>query len=150
MVQERTTGGAGLRPAVPPHATAPTPPAVPPSESAPAAPEPPALSGAIPAAEQPLDPRAIARASLAAARNASLWWVSAGIVVAIAVSLVVGTRAGCFALAAVAAACGIVRWVSPAPGPVALSVRTRWLDVTVLPTFAIGLAVLAQLGRAGS
>lgn len=148
MVHERTSGGAGLRPAVPPHPAPPepTPPSTPDPAAAPepsADPEPPAVSGPIPVEELPLDPRAIARASLAAGRNASLWWVSAGIVVAVAVSLVVGTSAGSIVLAVFVAACGVVRWVRPEPGPVALSVRARRIDVAVLLTLAVGLGVLS-------
>jgi len=39
----------------------------------------------------------------------------------------------------------VVRAVQPSPGPVALSVRAKALDVVVLAAFGIGLAVLAQL-----
>ena len=153
MVQERTSGSAGLHPAVPPRPVQPPEPEVT-IEREPVAemlPEPPALSGPIPVEEQPLDPRAIARASLAAGRNASLWWVSGGIAVAIAVSLLIGTRVGSLVLAAVVAACAVVRWTSPAPGPVALSVRARWIDVSVLAALAVGLggAVAGAARRLG-
>ncbi|WP_456847157.1 DUF3017 domain-containing protein [Cellulomonas sp. P5_C6] len=107
--------------------------------------EPPLHTGPIPVEEAPLDPRAIARASLDAARNASLWWTSSGIVVATLVALVVGTRAGAFVLAAVALACAVVRGVLPSPGPVALSVRAKAIDVAVLVLLGVGLAVLAQI-----
>lgn len=111
-----------------------------------AAPVEPSLhTGPIPVEEAPLDPRVIARASLDAARNASLWWSSSGIVVATLVALVVGTRAGAFVLAAVALACAVVRGVLPSPGPVALSVRAKAIDVAVLVLLGVGLAVLAQI-----
>ena len=146
MANERTSGGAGLRPAVPPRPVPPEPAPSPTPEHSPVverpAPEPPATTGAIPVEEQPLDPRAIARASLAAGRNASLWWVTAGIVLAVVVSLVVGTRAGSAVLAALVAACAVVRGVLPEPGPVALSVRARRIDVTVLVLLAAGLTAL--------
>jgi len=74
-----------------------------------------------------------------------LWWVSAGIVVALVVSLAVGTRAGSVVLAAVVAACAVVRWTAAAPGPVALSVRAKRIDVTVLFVLALGLAFLAAV-----
>jgi len=104
-----------------------------------------AVPGPIPVEQAPLDPRAIARASLAPRRNASLWWVSAGIGAAILVSLLVGTRAGSVVLAAVVLACAIVRLVVSGPGPVALSVRARWLDVSVLFALALGLAFFAAV-----
>jgi hypothetical protein len=108
-----------------------------------------ASPGASPAeprpAQQVLDPRAIARASLEAGRNASLWWTSAGVVVAMLVALVVGTRAGAYTLAAVLAACAVVRGVLPHPGPVGISVRAKAIDLTVLGVLAVSIAVLAQL-----
>ena len=61
------------------------------------------------------------------------------------VALVVGTRAGAFVLAAVVLACAVVRAVLPSPGPVALTVRAKALDVAVLVLLGAGLAVLAQL-----
>ncbi|MEN0130629.1 MAG: DUF3017 domain-containing protein, partial [Brevundimonas sp.] len=102
------------------------------------------------AGEQVLDPRAIARASLGAGRNASLWWTSAGVVVATVVALVVGTRAGAYTLAGVLAICAVVRAVLPHPGPIALTVRAKAIDLTVLCVLAVSIAVLAQLlpGRA--
>ncbi|WP_426592946.1 DUF3017 domain-containing protein [Cellulomonas sp. McL0617] len=163
MVHERTTSGAGLRHAAPTRAQ--TPPSEPPVPADPIAQEQPAdpvtepatvpvtepatepapISGPVGVGEAPVDPRTIARASLAAGRNASLWWVSAGIAVAVAVALGVGTRTGSAVLAAVVAACGIVRLVTPVPGPVALSVRARWLDVSVLFTLAVGLGLFAAV-----
>jgi len=91
------------------------------------------------------DPRAIARASLDAGRNVSLWWTSAGVVVALVVSLVVGTRAGAYTLAGVLAACAVARLLLPLPGPLAISVRARWIDVTILGVLAASIGLLAQL-----
>ena len=117
-------------------------------------------AGAEPAAEprpaepqpvqQVLDPRAIARASLGAGRNASLWWTSAGVIVSMIIALAVGTRAGAYTLAAVLAACAVVRAVLPHPGPIAISVRAKAIDLAVLGLLAVSIAVLAGLlpGRA--
>ena len=91
------------------------------------------------------DPRAIARASLDAGRNVSLWWTSAGVVVALVVSLVVGTRAGAYTLAGVLVACAVARLLLPSPGPLAISVRARWIDVTILGVLAASIGLLAQL-----
>ena len=144
MVKERMSGAAGVRRATGahPHTVDPVHPELPgPDVPAPEQPS----TGPIPVEEAPLDPRAIARASLDAARNVSLWWTSSGIVVATLVALVVGTRAGAFVLAAVVLACAVVRAVLPSPGPVALTVRAKALDVAVLVLLGAGLAVLAQL-----
>jgi len=140
MVKERMSGAAGVHHVADAHPDAagrlrPEPPVV----------EQPPSTGPIPVEEAPLDPRAIARASLDAARNVSLWWTSSGIVVATVVALVVGTRAGAFVLAAVALAGAVVRAVLPSPGPVAVSVRAKALDVAVLVLFGAGLALLAQI-----
>ncbi|RHA44111.1 DUF3017 domain-containing protein [Cellulomonas rhizosphaerae] len=111
-----------------------------------AAGEPEVPDGQVPIqAQQLIDPRAIARASLGASRNASLWWTSAGVLVATVVAVVVGTRAGAYTLAGVLAVCAVVRAVLPHPGPVAVSVRAKAIDVTVLAVLAISIGVLAQL-----
>ncbi len=117
------------------------------SEQAPESPSD-AATGSAAAPEldpQELDPRAIRRASLQAGRNPSLWWTSAAIVVAVVVSLVVGTRAGAYTLAVALAVCAVVRVVLPQPGPVALSVRAKPIDVTVLTVLAASIAALAGL-----
>ena len=89
---------------------------------------------------RPLDPRAIARASLDAGRNASLWWTSAGIVVATVVAARrrhpggrVRARRRRRSRARSCARC------CPSPGPVALSVRAKAIDVAVLVLLALGL-----------
>ena len=105
---------------------------------------------AVPVEEQVLDPRAIARASLLASRNASLWWTSAGVLAACATSLLVGTRSASYVLAAVLVSCAVVRGLLPSPGPVAVSVRAKAIDVTVLLCFALGIGALAWLLPAGT
>lgn len=99
----------------------------------------------VPPEQRPLDPRAIARASLHASRNASLWWTSAGVVVSMVVALVAGTQVGAWTLAALAAACAVVRAVLPSPGPVAIAARAKPLDVAVLAFFALALAALGAI-----
>jgi len=141
MGEEQMSGGAGVRRADPAHPK----PAVEPV-AAEVGPEPqPVRTGPIPVEQAPLDPRAIARASLDAGRNVSLWWTSSGIVVATVVALAVGTRAGAFVLAAVALVCAVVRAVLPSPGPAALAVRAKSIDVAVLCVLGVGLAFLAQI-----
>ncbi|NUU18209.1 DUF3017 domain-containing protein [Cellulomonas humilata] len=144
------SGGAGVHRAAPAHPgsakrsepAVPDVPDVPPAR--PADPTPPS-TGPIPVEQAPLDPRAIARASLDAARNVSLWWTCSGIVVATLVALVVGTREGAWVLAGVALVGALVRAVLPSPGPVALSVRAKAIDVVVLVLFGTGIALLAQI-----
>jgi hypothetical protein len=97
------------------------------------------------AEELPLDPRAIARASLAAGRNSSLWWVTVGVAVAITVAVLVGTAAGSLTLAGLLAVGAVVRAATPPPGPAALVARGRSLDVLVLFSLAFALALLSQL-----
>jgi hypothetical protein len=99
----------------------------------------------VPREERALDPRAIARASLHASRNASLWWTSAGVGLATVVALVVGTQAGAWALAALAAACAVLRAVLPSPGPVAIAARAKPLDVAVLALLAVALTALGAI-----
>ena len=141
MVKERMSGAAGVRRAAGAHPNTVEPVRPEPPEPAPDQPS----TGPIPVEEAPLDPRAIARASLDAARNVSLWWTSSGIVVATLVALVVGTRAGAFVLAGVVLVCAVVRAVLPSPGPVAFSVRAKALDVAVLVMLGAGLATFAQI-----
>lgn len=144
MVKERMSGGAGVHRAAPAHPGAGVPERVEKAVQDPRPVDPPS-TGPIPVEEAPLDPRAIARASLDAARNVSLWWTSCGIVVATVVALAVGTRAGAFVLAGVALVGAVVRAVLPSPGPVALTVRAKAIDVAVLALFGVGVALLAQL-----
>ena len=98
----------------------------------------------VPPEEKLLDPRAIGRASLAVGRNASLWWVAAGVGLAAGVAQVAGTGGGALVLAALLAVSALVRAVRPTPGPVALVVRSQALDVTVLFVLALGVAILSQ------
>ena len=112
---------------------------------APVAPGPVATPAPTTAEELPLDPRAIARASLAAGRNSSLWWVTVGVAVAITVAVLVGTAAGSLTLAGLLAVGAVVRAATPPPGPAALVARGRPLDVLVLFSLAFALALLSQL-----
>lgn len=114
-----------------------------PAQAGPVPPEGPTDPAAVPPDERPLDPRAIARASLLASNNASLWWVSSGVVVATLLALLVGAPVGVLALAAVTGCGAVVRLVRPEPGPVAVSVRARWLDVAMLSGATVALAALA-------
>lgn len=99
----------------------------------------------VPPEQLPQDPRAIARATLAAGRNTSLWWVSAGIVIVVGLAVVVSAQVGATALAALLAVSAVVRAFAPSPGPVALVVRFRSLDVVMLLLLAAGVGILAQL-----
>jgi len=103
----------------------------------------------VPPEEKPLDPRQIARASLAAGRNASLWWVSAGVVVATAVAVVAGMSWGALSLALMLVAAAVARAVAPEGHPAALAVRSRPIDVAVLLGFAFAVGVLSQIVPAG-
>jgi hypothetical protein len=94
---------------------------------------------------QPLDPRAIARASLDAGRNASLWLVALGVLASTLVAVIAGTPTGVLTLAGVLAVCAVVRGVVRGKGPSALVVRRRSVDVTVLAGLALALAVLSQI-----
>lgn len=104
----------------------------------------------IPVGERRLDPRSIRPATLEAGRNASLWWVSAGIVAAMVVSLVVGPAAGVWALAGVVVAGAVARAVRPHPGPAAVAVRSKALDLTILLTLAAALTLLGILLPTGA
>lgn len=78
-------------------------------------------------------------------RDGSFWVVAAGLAAVVVVGLLTGARTGSFVLAGVLVVAAIVRGVRPAPGPAALAVRRRWLDVTVLGVLALALAVLAAI-----
>lgn len=93
---------------------------------------------------RPLDPRAIARASLDADRNWSLWVVSLAVLLAVALAVVAGTSVGALVLAVFLACCAVVRGVVRG-GPAALVVRSRATDVTVLAGLAVTIAVLSQV-----
>lgn len=93
----------------------------------------------------PLDPRAIARASLAADRNLSLWVIAAGVLVSVVVALLAGTPTGALVLAVLLACCAVVRAVARGPGPSALVVRNRVVDVAALGALAAAIGVLSQI-----
>ena len=99
----------------------------------------------VPAEERPLDPRSIARASLAAGSNGSLWWTTSGIVVSVGAAFVTDAVVGTFALALLLVVAAVARGVGRAPGPTALAVRSKPLDVAVLLAGAVALAVLASV-----
>lgn len=131
--------------------------AVAPSPAAPASPDvaPPAPAAGprdvtgelpdVPVADDPLDPRTIARASLAAGRNRSLWWTMSGVTAAVAVAYVTDAVVATYVLAAVLVVGAILRAVSGDPGPAAVTVRSRPLDVATLLGAATALAVLASV-----
>lgn len=77
--------------------------------------------------------------------DGSLWITVAGLTATVATGLLVGARAGAYVLAGVLALGALLRAALPAPGPVALAVRARWLDVTVLAGLAVAVAVLAAI-----
>lgn len=98
---------------------------------------------------QPLDPRAIARASLAAGRNASLWVVAVGVLVSTVVAFAVDTPTGALVLASLLAVCAVLRVAVRGPGPAALVVRRRAVDTATLLLLAIGVGVLSQIIPSG-
>lgn len=98
----------------------------------------------IPPEQKVLDPRAIARESLTARRNTSLWVVLAGVVLAAVVSVLTDGSWGALTLAALLAAAAVVRAVVPEPAPVALAVRARALDVALLTGLAVAIGALSQ------
>lgn len=121
---------------VPPVAAAPV---VPPVAAAPAVP-------AVVTAEQlALDPRSIARASLAAGRNRSLWWTLGGIAACVAVAFVTNAVVGSVVLGLLLLAYAVVRAVGPEPGPAAVSVRSKAVDVATLAGCGIALVALAAV-----
>lgn len=93
---------------------------------------------------RPLDPRAIARASLAADQNWSLWVVAGALVLCTALALAAGTPVGALAFAAFLACCAVVRAVVRR-APSVLVVRSRPVDVVVLAGLAVTIGVLSQV-----
>ncbi|MCG2802931.1 MAG: DUF3017 domain-containing protein [Cellulomonas sp.] len=76
----------------------------------------------------------------------SLWFTVAGVGLTTAVATVLGSsRVAAWTLAVVLAACAVARAVLPEPGPLAITVRRRWLDVAVLLGFAVLVGVLGTL-----
>jgi hypothetical protein len=93
---------------------------------------------------EPLDPRAIARASLAADRNWSLWVIAGAVLFCVALALAAGTPTGALALACFLACCAVVRAVVR-KSPAALVVRRRAVDVLTLGGLAVAIGVLSQV-----
>ena len=73
----------------------------------------------------------------------SVLLVVLGVALVVAFALLLGTRAGAGLLAVELLVCAVARAVLPAPGPNALAVRSRALDVLVLGGFAVVLGALA-------
>lgn len=119
------------------------PPSAAPTQPVPAAPIP-LTDERFDADGRPLDPRAIARASLAADRNWSLWVVAGATVFCVALALAAGTPVGALALAGFLACCAVVRAVVRR-APSALVVRSRPVDVLALAGLALTIGVLSQV-----
>ncbi|MBO0899770.1 DUF3017 domain-containing protein [Cellulomonas sp. zg-ZUI222] len=98
----------------------------------------------VPPEERPLDPRSIARASLAAGRNRSLWWTLSGIAVAVVVTFLTDAVVGTRVLAVLLLGYAVVRGAGK-DAPVAVTVRSQPVDVAVLVSGALALLVLAQI-----
>ncbi|MBU4335003.1 MAG: DUF3017 domain-containing protein [Actinobacteria bacterium] len=76
----------------------------------------------------------------------SLLWTVAGVALATAVATVSGSpQAAAWTLAAVLAVCAVARAVLPEPGPLAITVRRRWVDVAVQSGLAVLVGVLGTL-----
>jgi hypothetical protein len=101
-------------------------------------------AGAQAGVPAPVDVRAAARASLAAGRSPSLWWVCTGLVVTVVIAWTLGASEGAFTLAVLLAVSAVARAVLPR-GPVALTVRSRMWDTAVLLTLALGVGILSQV-----
>jgi len=99
----------------------------------------------VPPEERVLDPRSIARASLAAGRNRSLWWTLTGIATAVGATYVWDAVVGTGVLVVLLLVYAVVRAVGRPPGPAAVTVRSKPLDVAVLVLAAVALAVLASV-----
>jgi threonine/homoserine efflux transporter RhtA len=70
--------------------------------------------------------------------------VCTGLVVSVVVAWRLGATQGALALAVLLAVSAIARAVLPR-GPVALTVRSRTLDTTVLLGLALGVGILSQV-----
>lgn len=93
---------------------------------------------------EPLDPRAIARASLAADRNWSLWVIAGAVLFCVALALAAGTPTGALVLSVFLLCCAVVRGVVRR-APAALVVRRRAVDVVILAGLALTIGVLSQI-----
>lgn len=101
---------------------------------------------AVVTAEQlALDPHSIARASLAAGRNRSLWWTLGGIATCVATAFVTNAVVGSVVLGLLLLVYAVVRAVGPEPGPAAVAVRSKVVDVTTLAGCGIALIALAAV-----
>ncbi|MHA7132296.1 DUF3017 domain-containing protein [Oerskovia turbata] len=75
--------------------------------------------------------------------NLAMWLVFAGVLLAVAVTLLVGARAGILVLVGILVVGAGVRAFLPGPGPVGLTVRTRWTDVVMYLVMAGAMGALA-------
>lgn len=75
--------------------------------------------------------------------NLAMWLVAAGVLIAVAVTLLIGARAGVLVLVGILVVGAGVRAFLPGPGPVGLTVRTRWTDVIMYLTTATVMGALA-------
>jgi hypothetical protein len=75
--------------------------------------------------------------------NLAMWLVAAGVLVAVAVTLLAGARAGTLVLVGLLIVAAGVRAFLPGPGPVGLTVRTRWTDVVMYLVMAGSMGSLA-------
>ncbi|KRC37711.1 MULTISPECIES: DUF3017 domain-containing protein [unclassified Oerskovia] len=75
--------------------------------------------------------------------NLAMWLVFAGVLLAVAVTLLAGARAGVFVIVGILVVGAGVRAFLPGPGPVGLTVRTRWTDVIMYLTTATVMGALA-------
>ena len=132
-------GGAGTWPRT--EATSPVAsrPAVASSGAASPAPSPAPAPAPAPSGATPLVARRRPRLPL------SVLLVVLGVALVVVGALLLGTRAGAGLLAVQLLVCAVARAVRPAPGPNALAVRSRALDVLTLAGFAVVLGVLAAI-----
>ena len=75
--------------------------------------------------------------------NLAMWLVFAGVLLSLVVTLVAGARAGVLVLVGILVVGAGVRAFLPGPGPVGLTVRTRWTDVVTYLFLAGAMGTLA-------
>lgn len=75
--------------------------------------------------------------------NLAMWLVFAGVLLAVAVTLLVSARVGVLVLVGILVVGAGVRALLPGPGPVGLTIRTRWTDVIMYLALAGAMGTLA-------
>lgn len=75
--------------------------------------------------------------------NLAMWLVFVGVLLAVAVTLFLNARAGILVLVAILVVGAGIRAFLPGPGPVGLTVRTRWTDVVMYLVMAGAMGALA-------